>query len=65
MAPMTVQRGPGTAAACSMTAILIGAPCVYATASRYYSAFTAAKALALDDRRITLPGTASGSVRLR
>jgi len=33
--------------------ILIGALCVYAIAYRYYSAFIAAKALALDDRRIT------------
>ncbi len=35
--------------------ILLGALCVYAIAYRYYSAFIAAKALALDDRRIT-PG---------
>jgi carbon starvation protein len=35
--------------------ILIGALCVYALAYRYYSAFIAAKALALDDRRTT-PG---------
>ncbi len=33
--------------------VLIGALCVYALAYRYYSAFIAAKALALDDRRIT------------
>jgi carbon starvation protein len=33
--------------------ILIGALCVYALAYRYYSAFIAAKALALDDRRVT------------
>jgi carbon starvation protein len=33
--------------------ILIGALCVYALAYRYYSAFIAAKALVLDDRRIT------------
>ncbi|HTT64890.1 MAG TPA: carbon starvation protein A [Bryobacteraceae bacterium] len=33
--------------------VLIGALCVYAIAYRYYSAFIAAKALALDDRRIT------------
>ena len=33
--------------------ILLGALCVYALAYRYYSAFIAAKALALDDRRIT------------
>jgi carbon starvation protein len=33
--------------------ILIGALCVYAIAYRYYSAFIAAKALALDDRRVT------------
>ena len=32
--------------------ILIGALCVYAIAYRYYSAFIAAKALALDDRRV-------------
>jgi carbon starvation protein len=35
--------------------ILLGALCVYAIAYRYYSAFIAAKALALDDRRTT-PG---------
>ena len=35
--------------------ILLGALCVYALAYRYYSAFIAAKVLALDDRRIT-PG---------
>ncbi|HMK30951.1 MAG TPA: carbon starvation protein A [Terriglobales bacterium] len=35
--------------------ILVGALCVYALAYRYYSAFIAAKALALDDRRTT-PG---------
>lgn len=33
--------------------ILLGALCVYALAYRYYSAFIAAKALVLDDRRIT------------
>jgi carbon starvation protein len=33
--------------------ILVGALCVYALAYRYYSAFIAAKALVLDDRRIT------------
>jgi carbon starvation protein len=33
--------------------ILLGALCVYAIAYRYYSAFIAAKALALDDRRVT------------
>jgi carbon starvation protein len=33
--------------------IIVGALCVYAIAYRYYSAFIAAKALALDDRRIT------------
>ena len=33
--------------------ILIGALCVYALAYRYYSAFIAAKALSLDDRRTT------------
>ena len=33
--------------------ILLGALCVYALAYRYYSAFIAARALALDDRRIT------------
>jgi carbon starvation protein len=33
--------------------ILLGALCVYALAYRYYSAFIAAKALALDDRRTT------------
>jgi carbon starvation protein len=33
--------------------ILLGALCVYALAYRYYSAFIAAKALALDDRRVT------------
>jgi carbon starvation protein len=37
--------------------ILLGALCVYALAYRYYSAFIAAKALALDDRRTT-PGHA-------
>jgi carbon starvation protein len=35
--------------------ILLGALCVYALAYRYYSAFIAAKAMALDDRRTT-PG---------
>ena len=33
--------------------IILGALCVYAIAYRYYSAFIAAKALALDDRRTT------------
>ncbi len=33
--------------------ILLGALCVYALAYRYYSAFLAAKALTLDDRRTT------------
>ena len=33
--------------------LLLGALCVYAIGYRYYSAFIAAKALALDDRRIT------------
>jgi len=33
--------------------ILLGALCIYALAYRYYSAFIAAKALALDDRRTT------------
>jgi carbon starvation protein len=33
--------------------VLLGALCVYAIAYRYYSAFIAAKALALDDRRTT------------
>ena len=33
--------------------VMLGALCVYALAYRYYSAFIAAKALALDDRRIT------------
>jgi carbon starvation protein len=33
--------------------ILLGALCVYAIAYRYYSAFIAAKALVLDDRRTT------------
>jgi carbon starvation protein len=33
--------------------VLLGALCVYALAYRYYSAFLAAKALALDDRRTT------------
>ncbi|MGA8619952.1 MAG: carbon starvation protein A [Candidatus Sulfotelmatobacter sp.] len=37
--------------------VLLGALCVYAIAYRYYSAFIAAKALALDDRRTT-PGHA-------
>ena len=35
--------------------VLLGALCVYALGYRYYSAFIAAKALALDDRRTT-PG---------
>jgi carbon starvation protein len=33
--------------------IMLGALCVYAIAYRYYSAFIAAKALVLDDRRVT------------
>jgi len=33
--------------------VILGALCVYAIAYRYYSAFLAAKALALDDRRTT------------
>ena len=33
--------------------VLLGALCIYAIAYRYYSAFLAAKALALDDRRPT------------
>src|SRR5260370_35960364 len=33
--------------------VMLGALCVYALAYRYYSAFIAAKALALDDRRTT------------
>jgi carbon starvation protein len=33
--------------------IMLGALCVYALAYRYYSAFIAAKAMVLDDRRIT------------
>jgi carbon starvation protein len=33
--------------------ILLGALCIYAIAYRYYSAFIAAKALMLDDRRVT------------
>src|SRR6202158_1604010 len=33
--------------------ILLGSLCVYALAYRYYSAFIAAKAMMLDDRRIT------------
>ncbi|HEX6465706.1 MAG TPA: carbon starvation protein A [Terriglobales bacterium] len=33
--------------------ILLGALCVYAIGYRYYSAFIAAKALSLDDRRVT------------
>src|SRR3974390_2902030 len=33
--------------------VLIGALCIYALAYRYYSAFIAARALALDDRRVT------------
>jgi carbon starvation protein len=35
--------------------VLLGALCIYAIAYRYYSAFIAAKALSLDDRRTT-PG---------
>src|SRR5713226_1524387 len=37
--------------------VLLGALCVYAIAYRYYSAFIAAKALALDDRRTTAAHT--------
>ena len=33
--------------------VLLGALCIYAIAYRYYSAFIAAKALMLDDRRTT------------
>jgi len=33
--------------------LLLGALCIYAIGYRYYSAFIAAKALALDDRRVT------------
>src|SRR5438477_10994809 len=33
--------------------VLLGALCVYAIGYRFYSAFIAAKALSLDDRRIT------------
>ena len=33
--------------------ILLGALCIYALAYRYYSAFIAARALVLDDRRVT------------
>ena len=33
--------------------ILLGALCIYALAYRYYSAFLAAKAMVLDDRRVT------------
>src|SRR5947199_8646730 len=33
--------------------VLLAALCIYAIAYRYYSAFIAAKALALDDRRTT------------
>ena len=33
--------------------VLLGALCVYALAYRYYSAFIAAKAMSLDDRRTT------------
>jgi carbon starvation protein len=33
--------------------VLLGALCVYALAYRYYSAFIAAKAMVLDDRRVT------------
>jgi len=36
--------------------VILGALCVYAIAYRYYSAFIAAKVLALDDRRL-LPRT--------
>ncbi len=36
--------------------ILLGALCVHALAYRYYSAFIAAKAMMLDDRRITAEG---------
>lgn len=37
--------------------VLLGALCVYAIAYRYYSAFIAAKALSLDDRRTTAAHT--------
>ncbi|HZU32865.1 MAG TPA: carbon starvation CstA family protein, partial [Candidatus Angelobacter sp.] len=37
--------------------VLLGALCLYAIAYRYYSAFIAAKALALDDRRTTAAHT--------
>ncbi|MGA7928958.1 MAG: carbon starvation protein A [Candidatus Sulfotelmatobacter sp.] len=37
--------------------VLLAALCLYALAYRYYSAFIAAKALALDDRRITAAHT--------
>jgi hypothetical protein len=33
--------------------VLLGALCIYALAYRFYSAFIAAKALSLDDRRTT------------
>ena len=33
--------------------VLLGALCIYAIGYRFYSAFIAAKALALDDRRTT------------
>ena len=33
--------------------VLLAALCIYALAYRYYSAFIAAKALSLDDRRTT------------
>ena len=39
---------------------LLSALCVYAIAYRYYSAFLAAKALALDDRRTTPAHTYKG-----
>src|SRR5207237_1170878 len=44
--------------------ILIGALCVYALAYRFYSAFIAAKALALDDRRTTPAHQFAGVVAL-
>ncbi len=43
--------------------ILLGALCVYAFAYRYFSAFIAAKAMMLDDRRIT-PGGARLPIHL-
>src|ERR1700729_2824443 len=43
----------GSGASMSTFPVLLAALCVYALAYRYYSAFIAAKALALDDRRVT------------